>query len=349
MSIPLTKTTFSRISYKERVIIETRYTKDGFSMTQIAKELERPTSSITREIDGKPRKGNGRYTADRSQKKHDQRVHNQGRKQKIEELPKLKEYVIEKMKLGWSPEQISIRLPHDFRTNLDMRISYETIYQYIYNQFYRGGNGYMKKEGIDLRSLLPRRHKRRATKGTRKAQKQARIDILPSIELRPKEVDARKVLGHWEGDTVVSRQSLSRVKTVNERVSGIYLITKTPDGTSSSCNEALIKCLKDIPSEYCKTITQDRGVENMNYQHIEQSLGLTCYFAHPYSSHERGSNENTNGLLRRFFPKKTDWNNVTHEELKKVEYLLNSRPRVRLGGLTPYEFFYQRTGVALEP
>lgn len=310
-------------------------------------ELGRPPSAISREIGGKPRTGIGKYSSDIAQRLVEANRKNQGRKSKFDCAP-LKEYVIQKLKLGWSPEQISIRLPVDYPRNRAMRVSHETIYEYIYSQIHREGNGQVKPGGRDLRKYLARRHTRRQKKGLRKAQKLERDATLPSIELRPKEVEARKIIGHWEGDTLVSRQSEVRVKSVNERVSGIAFFKRTGNGTSTACNQATIVALKDIPSQYVKTLTQDRGKENHNFEILKSELGVACFFAHPYSAHERGANENTNGLFRRYFPKKTDFDKITDTEIAKVEYLLNSRPRKRLKGLTPYEVFYQKTGVALD-
>lgn len=344
----LTKSIFKRIVFRERVIIEERYCKDCWSMAKIAKELKRPTSTVSREIGGKPRKGMGKYSADRSESKHITFRKNQGRKSKIETNEELRKYIVTKMKLGWSPEQISIRLPLVYKEDQTMRISYEAVYEYVYKQIYRDGYGYVKPNKEDLRSYLPRRHKRRSAKGMRKAQKTERLNSLPSIEDRPLEVDKKSILGHWEGDTLVSKQSLARVKSMNERVSGIVFFGKTKNGTTSSCDGVLIDRLRSVPCKYRKTITQDRGTENMGYRDVEKELGIACYFAHPYSSHERGANENANGLLRRFFPKKTDFSTISNEDLAKAEYLINSRPRVRLKGLTPYEYFYQKTGVALD-
>ncbi len=260
----------------------------------------------------------------------------------------MREYVISKLKIGWSPEQIQLRLPLEYPTDNRMRISYEAIYIYIYDQIHRNGNGSVKKDCEDLRIYLSRRHTRRQKKGFRKARKVEREEYLPSIEKRPKEVEKRTVLGHWEDDTLVSRQNSVRIKSVNERVSGIVFFGKTEDGTMKECDKVVLRRLATIPSKFRKTLTRDRGTENMNYREIEEKLSLSCYFAHSYCSHERGSNENVNGLLRRFFPKKTDFSKITDEELQEVEYRINSRPRKRLGGFTPYEVFYRETGVALD-
>jgi transposase, IS30 family len=341
------KKPFSRITYKERVIIENRYCTDKRSVTAIANELRRPLSTITREIAGKPRIGRGRYNADVAQRMADEKRSNQGRNAKLEDTKELRNYVLKKLKLHWSPEQIAIRLPIDYPNDVDVRISHEAIYQYIYNQLHRGGNGSLKKGCEDLRQYLPRRHKRRATKGARKAQKLERKATIPSIEERPKIVDTRSRIGDWEDDFLVSKQSPVCIKSTNDRMSGIVFFGRTADHTAHAGDEVLFEKLGQIPQEYRKTLTRDNGPENKDYRTVEDMLGLSVYFAHPYHSWERGSNENCNGLLRRFFPKGTDWRTISDEEISRAEHLINSRPRKRLHGLTPYEFFYQKTGVDL--
>jgi len=338
---------FQRLTYKERVIIEQRYCKDRETMADIARELGRPTSAVSREIGGKPRKGMGRYHADRAQKVSKERRGNQGREEKLTYEP-LRSYVIEKLKLGWSPEQIAIRLPIDHPRKKDMRISYEAIYQYVYAQVHRGGNGTVKPGCTDLRPYLARRHGRRQKKGSRTARKVERDASLPSIDIRPKVVDRRTRIGDWEDDTLVSRASDVRVKSVNERKTGIVFFGKTENGTARACDRVVKSRLARVPAQYRKTLTRDRGSENREYQSLAQDLDLSVFFAHAYCSYERGSNENTNGLLRRYFPKKTDWGTVSNDELARAEYLINSRPRKRLKGYTPYEVFYQATGVALD-
>lgn len=337
------KRCFNQFTLNDRIKIEIRY-RDGWSLRKIATELGngRTAGAVCREIDGKPRKGYGKYQAHIA---HEKALN--GRKgKKLFRLKNelIREYVVKKMKLGWSPEQISIRLPIDHEGET---ISYEAIYQFVYAQFFRGGNGKLKEKCQDLRQYLPRRHSRRSTTGARRAQKLERIGSLPSIEERPDEADKRKVIGHWEDDCIVSRQSKERIKSINERVSGVVLLGKMKDGTSEESSRVLCEKVKVIPSPYLKTLTRDRGRENLDYQTIELKTKMKIYFAHPYCSHERGSNENLNGLVRRFFPKKTDFAKVSEEEIKKVEYLLNTRSRKRHGGKTPLEILYERTGVAL--
>lgn len=336
------------LTLRERIDIETQY-RYGASINSIAKEIGRNKSTVSREINGKPRTGIGKYDADISHRKALDRIEKRGNISILDSNEQLKEYVVKKLKLGWSPEQISIRLPVDYPNNKDMRISYEAIYQHIYRQIHRSGNGYVKKGCEDLRSCLPRRHKRRAKKGFRKAQRTEKNALLPSIEDRPEVVDKRLRVGDWEDDIVVSRASKQCVKSINERKTGIVFFGKIKDGTAESSNKIVFDKLSKIPSKYRKTLTRDRGSENTNYKVIEEKLNLSIYFAHPYCSYERGSNENVNGLLRRYFPKKTDWSIISDEDIAKVEYLINTRPRKRFNGLTPAEVFYKETGVALFP
>lgn len=336
----------SPLNLSERTVIEIRY-RDGCSMRNIAKELSRNPGTISREIDGKPRRGVGKYIADVSHRRALERIANRGNNYKLNKNEHLKEYVISKMKLGWSPEQISIRLPVDYKRDKSMRASYEAIYQYVYAQIHRRGNGTVKKGCEDLRRYLIRRHKRRAKKGFRKAQRAERKDSLPSIEDRPKIVEKRSRIGDWEDDLVVSKKSRDCIKSVNERRSGIVLFGKAKDRTAKICDKILFNKLSVIPLEYLNTLTRDNGSENKNYEKVEKELDIKVYYAHPYHSWERGSNENCNGLLRRFFPKGTNWSKVTDEEIEKAEYLINTRPRKRLKGQTPSEAFFKETGVAL--
>lgn len=336
------KRAFQQLTLDDRIRIEIKY-REGLSFRAIAAYLGngRSAGSICREVAGKPRRGVGKYQAHIRQ--DTALVKRFGKKPSRLKNECIRSYVAEKMKIGWSPEQISIRLPIDHPGN---RISHEAVYQFVYAQVRRGGNGEVKQGCEDLRTYLPRRHTRRQRKGFRQAQKAER-PALPSIESRPLVVDRRKRIGDWEDDTMVSRQSTERLKTINERVSGIVLIGKMKGGTISESNRVVRERLGNIPEQIRKTLTRDRGVENLGYQELEAKLHISCYFARAYCSQDRGSNENVNGLIRRFFPKKTDFRKVSEEEINRVEYLLNSRPRKRHGGKTPLEVLLERTGVAI--
>lgn len=336
------KREFKQLTLDDRIRIEIKY-REGLSFRSIASHLGsgRTASSVSREVGGKPRKGVGKYQAYGSHTRALERRF--GKKPTRLKNDLIRSYVKEKMKLGWSPAQISIRLPIDHYGN---EISHEAIYQFVYAQVRRGGNGKVKDGCEDLRSYLPRRNSRRQTKGFRQAQRAER-PILPSIENRPVVVNKRERIGDWEDDTVVSRQSSERLKTINERVSGVVLIGKMRDGTISESNRVVDERLGKIPQRIRKTLTRDRGVENLGYQKLEKDLNISCYFARAYCSQDRGSNENLNGLIRRFFPKKTDFAKVSDEEINRVEYLLNTRPRKRHGGKTPLEVLSERAGVAI--
>lgn len=312
------------------------------SIRAIAKMLGRNPSTIVRELQRNKSPERGKYTPRLAQKRALANRKHRGREKRLKHKD-LREYVVIHLKLGWSPEQIAATA----LTAIGTSISHEAIYQYIYAQVYRKGYGLLKPGKQDLRPYLARRRKRRMKKGLRRVY---RIDKgpLPSIDTRPKEVECRRTVGHWEDDCIVSNASSVRLKTINERVSGLVFIEKIKDGTAAETNRAVNERLQNVPAPFRQTLTRDRGSENMWYHELEDSLGITCFFAHAYCSWERGSNENLNGLIRRFFPKKTNFSSITDEEIRHVEFLINSRPRKRLGWKTPYQVFYELTGVALQ-
>ena len=312
------------------------------SIRFIASVLNRNPSSVAREIERNKPPERHRYTPRTSHERALKKRKSRGRTTRLKNEA-VRAHVVTHLKLGWSPEQIAAMCKSAIGTG----ISHEAIYQYVYAQIHRDGYGYIKPGCEDLRPYLPRRRKRRIQKGHRASY---RVDKgpLPSIDIRPKEVDQRKRVGHWEDDLIVSRSSRDALKTINERVSGIVFIARVRNGTMEETNRVVSGRLGIIPPQYRKTLTRDRGSENLGYEALEHALNIRCFFAHAYHSWERGSNENTNGLIRRFFTKKTDFRAITDEEIRRVEYLLNTRPRKRLGWKTPYQVFYQHTGVALE-
>lgn len=333
--------TYQHFSIEERETIQEMLWRKS-SVRSIAGALGRNPSSVSREIRKNkpsryasyaPRLANERALDHRKRRGREDRLKNDA----------LRDYVVAHLKIGWSPEQIAATSKEAVGTG----ISHEAIYQYVYAQVHRDGWGDLRPGKEDLRPYLARRRKRRMKKGPRKSYRVEK-GPLPSIDTRPEKVGARKEVGHWEDDCVVSRASSERLKTINERVSGLVFIERIPDGTMEETNKAVRKRMGDVPLLLRKTLTRDRGSENMGYVALEHDLGIRCFFAHAYHSWERGSNENTNGLIRRFFPKKTDFRTITDKEVRLVEYLLNSRPRKRLGWKTPYQVFYELTGVALE-
>lgn len=300
------------------------------SMRSIAKRLGRSHSSIVREINKNlpplnrqytPRLANERAILNRTKRGREDRLKND----------EIRGYVVEHLKLGWSPEQVAGRMKKDGIGS----ISHEAVYQFVYAQIHRGGNGGVKPGKEDLRPYLRRKQKRRQHQGSRKGTRIFKANG-PSIDERPGIVELRSRLGDWEGDTVESRNHAPGVNTLLERKSGLFLVTKVRDKTSEETRVAIVSRLKHFPAH---TLTLDNGSENRAWEALEAATGVRVYFAHPYRSSERGANENANGLLREYFPKGTDFRDIPDEEIARVEYALNTRPRKRLGYLAPLEIW----------
>lgn len=323
---------FKHFSIEEREKIQELLWQNT-SIRAIAKAIGRCPSSVAREIDKNiplKRSYKPRVAHERALEKRTRR----GRKMRLKN-GFVRRYVEGGLKAGLSPEQIAGRLHLEHPNE---SISHEAIYQYIYNRVHRNGCGDMKIGYHDLRKYLKRRHKRRGQRGMRSVQRIFRPKG-PSIDDRPKEVETRKTVGHWEGDSVISKKSKVGLNTLVERKTGLVFITKIKDRTSTSTKEAVIKRLSVLPKKIRKTLTSDNGVENFSYDQVQTEIGILWFFAHPYHSWERGTNENTNGLIRWYFPKGTDFATISDEEIKAVETALNNRPRKRLGWKTPLEAF----------
>jgi transposase, IS30 family len=325
------------MNYKHFTIEEREYIQQALwekkSLRSIAEHLKRSPSSVSREIKRNAPEQRKVYTPRLAHEKALKKRSSRGREVRLKN-DTVRSYVVEHLKLGWSPEQIAGCIERDTRET----ISHEAIYQYIYAQIYREGYGYLKPGKEDLRMHLRRKQKRRHHHGLRKPQKLERIQGK-SIELRPDIVSLRSRIGDWEGDTVESCHHKPGINTLVDRRTGYVLITRVRDKTSASTVEAM-KRLTTFP---CYTVTLDNGPENTNWQDMESLLQISVYYAHPYHSWERGTNENTNGLIREYFPKGTDFTDISDEEIGRVECILNTRPRKRLGWLTPLEAM----GVAL--
>ncbi len=323
--------TYKQLTIEEREIIQEMWWGRE-SVRIIARRLKRSPSTISRELNKNfplPRRYTPRLAHERALKNRKSR----GRQLRLKNNF-IRRYTIDQLKQGYSPEQISGRL----KLEHNQEISHEAIYQYIYSQVHRDGYGYMRPGYHDLRQYLKRRHKRRARKGLRKSEKVPKFNGV-SIEQRPKEIESRKTLGHWEGDSMVSRKSLFGLNTLVERKTGLVLISKIKNGAAQETSKVVVDRLNNVPSKYRQTLTLDNGSENADWKSIEKSLSLKSYFCHPYCSGERGTNENTNGLIRWYFPKGTDFATISDELIKQVERSLNNRPRKRLGWRTPLEVF----------
>lgn len=315
---------FRHLTQKDRDRIDV-LAREGYTLQKIAEEVGCNVSTISRELQRNISKKYKKYIASIAQKKAINRKSFCVKKSKFDNSF-IVSYVRSKLKESWSPEQISGRLKED---HPEMRVSHEAIYQYIYSL-----DGAERKE---LVSLLPRSHKARKRKYAVKTGPKTKILNRIGIEERPSIINERKEPGHWETDTMVCKSNIPAINTTVERVARFVIISKLHRKNAYNKACSLINRLSQVNHELRRSITYDNGTENAGHTMVNRSLGTKSYFARPYHSWERGSNENINGLIRRFIPKKTDLYSVTEEQLADIEYKLNNRPRKCLNYRTPFE------------
>ena len=317
-----------RLTLNERIVIETLL-KENKTKSYIATQLNRSRSSITREINNWVKKPSDKYNAQLAHWYAKETYLNKRNLDKINTHKKLKLFVYKGLLNKLSPEQIAGRIKTEYPNDPVMAISYEAIYQHIY----RHRQSYLGKKLI---KLLPYHHHKRRDK--RKFSKnRVRIKDQVSIDNRPKHIELREEIGHWEGDLMIGVGQKSAIATVVERKTRYTFIMKIDNRKSKTVTKAFANSLNTLPKNIRKSMTYDNGIEMANHKWLSNNTGMDIYFAHPYSSWERGTNENTNGLIRRFFPKGTDFNNITLKQLKDAQYNLNNRPRKVLGYKTPTE------------
>ena len=225
-----------------------------------------------------------------------------------------------------------------------MRISHETIYQYLYCLT----RGELKKE---LMKGLRQERKRRLSRSAVHYRRQ-RIEDAVSISERPVETEGRTVPGHWEGDLIVGKKHQSAMGTLVERTTRLTLLVPLKEKNAFAVRNAFTKAFKRIPSQFKKTLTYDRGLEMTEHKIFAEETKIQVFFADPYSPWQRGTNENTNGLIRQYFPKGTNFHEVSLREIREAEKRLNNRPRKVLKYMTPLESFYELTTgqkIAIEP
>ena len=294
-------------------------------LREIARQLGRDKGTISREL-----KRNGAplyniYTPCRAQHRSDERRRAASRRERLRDET-IRQYVHDKLFAGWAPEQISGRLPLE---HLGLSISAEAIYQYIYDA--------KSEDREDLIACLRRSHKKRKQRAVGRKQKKTKIPNRVSIEERPQSVEGRRTYGHWEGDSMVSRKSTFALNSLTERKSRLIMITRINRKGATETLDAVISRLGALPCKFRRTLTLDNGTENAKHEIITEEIGIKCYFAHPYASWERGTNENANSLVRWYFPKGTDFAKITDDQIALVERALNNRPRKCLGFRTPIE------------
>ena len=315
------------ISQRERI---SQLHFSGVSKSEIARQLGRHRATISRELNRNLGNGsNNTYSSSVAQHIAERR-----RRQAKEKVPRkldcrrLLRYVKEKLRLQWSPEQISGRLSRD-KTLGAVRISHESIYEFLRRD---------KAAGGDWSKHLRQSNKRRRKKYGSNLKKY-RIQDRTMIDDRPAVVARRNRLGDLEGYAMVRKNHRGCLLTQVERKSRFLVAAKLVGRTGLAVNAATIRHLRKLPRNLLKTMTLDNGTEFTHFKQLERRLSLKVYFAHPYHSWERGTNENTNGLLRQYFPKQTELSKISPPELASVVNKLNNRPRKCLNWRTPREVF----------
>jgi len=301
----------------------------GRSLRWIAASLQRAPSTISREV----RRNGGRrqYRAAKADQAAWDRAH-RPKTCKLAENRKLALIVAEKLQLEWSPDQIAGWLKSTYPDNENYQVSHETIYKTLFIQ----ARGALKKELIQY--LRRPRAMRRSRHHTQKTSDHGRISNAVSISERPAEAEDRAVPGHWEGDLLCGSNN-SQIATLVERHTRLVMLVRVPSKDTKTVIDALIKQAHKLPRELYKSLTWDRGKEVADHQRFSLDTGIKVYFCDPQSPWQRGSNENTNGLLRQYFPKGMDLSNVHQNRLNAVARRLNERPRKTLQYRTPAERF----------
>ena len=318
----------SKLSLNERIIIETLL-KENKSKTYIAIQLKRSTSSVSREVNKWIIKPSDKYNAELAHWYAREVNKNKRNQDKINTYPRLKIFVYKALLSGTTPELIAGRIKLKYPNDPVMSISHEAIYQHIYRHR-------QSQLGKKLIKLLPYHHHKRRDK-RKFCKNRIRIKDQISIDNRPQHIELRQEAGHWEGDLMIGVGQKSAIATVVERKTRYTFIMQIANRKSKTVTYQFAKYLNTLPEYIRKSMTYDNGIEMANHKWLTNNTGMNIYFAHPYSSWERGTNENTNGLIRRFFPKGTDFNKITNKQLKEAQYNLNNRPRKVLGFKTPNE------------
>jgi len=289
----------------------------------IAKLLKKTPSAICQEIKRNPAETKIGYDVRIAKANTKQRrIEANQRFRKIQNNKWLRYYIIRKIKRYWSPEQISGRIKRNWPDDKTRQIGKDSIYNFIHQE---------RKDLVKYLRCQKGKYRRRY--GTKTREKQREEAKKKRIDTRPKEVESRERIGDWEGDTIVGAERTKQILTHVDRKSGFLIANKLEYSTAQETREKTINCFNQLPKRKRKTITYDNGTTFAEHKDTELQLEVDIYFAYPYHSWERGTNENTNGLLRQLFA------NITQNEINDKVKLINNRPRKRLGYLTPNEVF----------
>jgi len=326
---------YQRLSFYEREEIS-RCLAMNYSIRQTARYLKRSPSTISREIKKTSRRiGHYRCVLAHSRAKRMNHIPKKPRKL-IKNKP-LRSFVFKHLQLLWSPEQIAKMITLEYPNDRAMRISHETIYRYLYVR----PKGEFKKILIQcLRQEHKIRHKRSSTNRGNSLREYL------SIEERPLEVADRIIPGHWEGDLIIGKRQGAALATLVERTTRMTFMVKVKNKEAKTVRRCFTQIFKKLPRELKKSLTYDQGSEMAQHHLFTKKTNIQVYFAHPASPWERGTNENINGLIRQFFPKGTDFNNVSTWKIKRAQELLNTRPRKTLHWQTPQAVFSKAVALA---
>lgn len=325
---------YRRLAMEEREEIS-RGLGQALSLREIGRRLGRNVSTICREIHHS-RRDQLTYRAVLAHKRSlRQARQRRAGGHKLGKRAVLWQLVEAKLRQRWSPEQIAQWLQREYPQQPDMRVAAETIYTYLYVL----PRGTLKKE---LLAALRRGHKHRRRRGRGQSLAPThRLEEMLSIEERPSDVAERTVPGHWEGDLLIGRNRQSALGTLVERTTRTTILVPLRSKYAEEVRKAFAREIKRLPMQMRLTLTYDQGREMAQHKLFTKQTKMQVYFAHPASPWERGTNENTNGLIRQFFPKGTDFNALSSREIKHVQHLLNGRPRKVLNWYSPYEVMQQ--------
>jgi len=314
---------YSHLSFEEREEIAIGLEK-GLKQCEIALLLGRNPGTISREI----RRNRYvlkkfRYRANMAQIRADYRKTEGHKRQRIPNK-RLRRFICKYLYKGYSPEIIAAMAAE---SNKRWKTNYETIYQWIY------------KDRKDLIIYLVKSHKKRGKRKSWKEKRNSKLQNRVMIDKRPDYINLRSRIGDWELDTAISRMSKAAIMVLVERKTRYVIIKKLESKTALAVHQATIKSFKELPQKVIKSLTYDNGIENALHEETNKKLGTKSFFCNPYHSWEKGTVENIIGIIRRFYPKKTDWKKVSQWELNKVARYINNRPMKLLRFKTPYQVF----------
>lgn len=297
----------------------------GKSISEIAAQLARHRSTILREMRRNVSQYDSCYADESAQIRAERRRKQASRRCRLKN-EHIRDYVERKLGAGWSPELIAGRIRLDLPGET---ISHEAIYQYVYHLDEPARTKYIR--------CLYRSHRRRRKRSSGKGLRKSRIPNRISIAERPAAVATREEHGHWEGDSLVSSRNSTVLYSLVERKTRLVLIARVRGRDGKRTARAVIRKLRPLPATARQTLTMDNGFEHARHEDVTRAIGIKCYFCDPYSAWQRPTNENRNGLIRHYFPKRTDFARLTKAEIARVELAINSRPMKCLGYRTPLE------------